>query len=464
MSEKFCQPKRRIYCKNNVVGVPLKKNTHPIYSGAFLLTMTGLLCRFIGFYYKIFLSRMIGPKELGLYQLSMPLLGVGIAFANSGIHTSISKFVAGVSAHNKEKARAYLRIGLLLSLGLGLLFSIPCFIFANFIATHIFCEPSIAILLKILSLCIPLECIHGCINGYYYGLQKASIPSGGQCVEQFVRVATVFGIYYIVENSSLTFTKTHAIIGLLAGGIAATLYYLTALSFEKIKAPSIPSSIRLTKDIVKMAYPITTTRLTLTFLNSFENIMIPVRLAKFGMSSTQALSIYGIYSGMAIPMVFFPTVVSNSVAVMLLPSISRAKAEGRDKYIEHTISIGFFLCMILGFACSFFFYFWGGFIGNTIFNNEVAGIYIRTLGWLCPFLFLGVTMNSILNGLGQTKTTFLISMLGASLRLITIMIGIHRFGFRAFLLGVLISQIASSFAAYICLMKNCIKKGVFKVF
>ena len=56
-------------------------------------------------------------------------------------------------------------------------------------------------------------------------------------------------------------------------------------------------------------------------------------------------------------MIFFPTVLSNSIAVMLLPSISRAKEEGRNYYIRHSITVGFFLCMFLGFLCSFFFYF-----------------------------------------------------------------------------------------------------------
>ena len=79
----------------------LQKNTHPICSGALLLTITGLFCRLLGFYYKIFLSRTIGAKELGLYQLAMPLLAIGIAFASSGFHTAISRYVAkSISAKN----------------------------------------------------------------------------------------------------------------------------------------------------------------------------------------------------------------------------------------------------------------------------------------------------------------------------------------------------------------------------
>ena len=428
----------------------MQKNTHPICSGALLLTITGLFCRLLGFYYKIFLSRTIGAKELGLYQLAMPLLAIGIAFASSGFHTAISRYVAkSVSAKNGTE-RTYLNIGILLSLAFSALFCIPCLLFAPKVAAIIFCEPSITALLYPLILCIPLECFHGCINGYYYGLQKSAIPSAGQCIEQLVRIGSVIACYHVLTVSGLPFTKFHAMLGLLFGEIASTFYYLNILVFsKKEKLASIsPSKRAISRDLLSMACPLSVTRLLLTLLHGAENIMIPLCLVRFGLTNTQSLSIYGIYSGMALPMVFFPTVLSNSIAVMLLPSISRAKEERRFHYIRHTITVSFFLCMLLGFLCTFFFYFFSPFIGQKIFDNEVAGIYIRTLSWLCPFLFLGTTMNSILNGLGHVKETFCNNIAGALIRLGFILIGIPFYGFRAFLFGVLCSQVISAFMAY----------------
>ena len=440
----------------------MRKNTHPVYSGALLLTITGLFCRLLGFYYKIFLSRAIGAKELGLYQLAMPLLAVGIAFANSGIHTAISRFVAKSASAKDGSEKSYLAMGMLLSLALSAVFCIPCLLFAGSIATGIFNEPSIKTHLYTIILCIPLECIHGCINGYYYGLQKSKIPSIGQCIEQVVRIGSVMGIYHITIHSGLPFTKFHAMLGLLLGEIAATFYYLSLLSLSKkqIRQKQSAQFSTTCKDLLSMACPLTATRLLLTVLHGIENIMIPFCLVRFGLTNTQSLSIYGIYSGMALPMIFFPTVLSNSIAVMLLPSISRAKEDGRDYYIRHSITVGFFLCMFLGFLCSFFFYFFSPLIGQKIFANEVAGIYIRTLSWLCPFLFLGTTMNSILNGLGNVKDTFFNSMTGALIRLFFIFLGIPIYGFRAFLLGVLCSQVVSAFMAYLRLLSITCKKNV----
>lgn len=40
-----------------------------LFTGTLLLTAAGILSRFIGFFYKIFLSRTIGAEGLGIYQL-----------------------------------------------------------------------------------------------------------------------------------------------------------------------------------------------------------------------------------------------------------------------------------------------------------------------------------------------------------------------------------------------------------
>ena len=54
----------------------LKNN---LISGTLLLTLTGILSRIIGFYYKIFLSRTIGAEGLGIYQLIFPVFALIIA-------------------------------------------------------------------------------------------------------------------------------------------------------------------------------------------------------------------------------------------------------------------------------------------------------------------------------------------------------------------------------------------------
>ena len=67
---------------------------NPLITGTVILTLTGLLSRFIGFFYRIFLSNVFGAEGMGIYQLISPVLALSFALTVSGIQTAISKYVA----------------------------------------------------------------------------------------------------------------------------------------------------------------------------------------------------------------------------------------------------------------------------------------------------------------------------------------------------------------------------------
>ena len=71
----------------------MKKN-NPLITGTIILTITGFASRFIGFFYRIFLSRVFGAEGMGLYQLTSPVLALTFSITVSGMQTAISKYVA----------------------------------------------------------------------------------------------------------------------------------------------------------------------------------------------------------------------------------------------------------------------------------------------------------------------------------------------------------------------------------
>ena len=156
-----------------------------LVKGTFILTFSGLLSRFIGFFYRVFLSRAIGSEGLGLYQLVFPLCMLAYSITVSGIQTSISRLVSARSALSDQRsAHRVLLAGILLSL----LLSIPVSAFLFF-----FCQPLSSIglktdkaadLIRIMAFAIPFGSFHACVDGYYFGLQKTVIPALRQLLEQ----------------------------------------------------------------------------------------------------------------------------------------------------------------------------------------------------------------------------------------------------------------------------------------
>lgn len=65
-----------------------------ILVGTMVLTAAGFLSRFMGFFYRIFLSRIFGEEGVGLYQLIFPIYTLGYSLTTAGIETAISRTVA----------------------------------------------------------------------------------------------------------------------------------------------------------------------------------------------------------------------------------------------------------------------------------------------------------------------------------------------------------------------------------
>lgn len=450
-----------------------KQHKSSLVTGTLLLTFTGMISRFIGFFYKIFLSRTIGAEALGIYQLIFPVFAFCLSVACGGIQTAISRYAA--SCQKQRDARIYLWLGMTLSL----LLSVACAFFiyrnAGFLSIHLLGEPRCEKLLCIMALAIPFACIHSCINGYYYGIKKAGIPSASQLIEQLIRVMGVYVICMVLTAEGQELTATTAVWGIFIGEFAATLFSLTALSFQKSLRPGKRmvsargkkgfSSVRKRsiqlrqafRNLCTMAFPLTVNRISLSLAQSMENILIPASLRQFGYSVYDSLSIYGILTGMVFSTIMFPAVISNSLSVMLLPEISHAQARHQEMQIRRLIKKTVETSLILGFLCTLLFLLGGSFIGIYLFHNHLAGIYIRTLSWICPFLFLGSTLCSILHGLGKPKTVLLLNVIGSSIRVLFIILAIPQMGIRGYLWGMLVSQIFTSVSAYLILRKHCFR-------
>ncbi len=433
----------------------LLKNS--LITGTLLLTLAGVFCRVIGFFYRIFLSRTIGAEGLGIYQLIFPLMALCVSLTSSGIQTSVSKFAAEKFAkkHTRE-AFTCLYAGFFLSISASFLTGIFLYQNAAFLAENYLNETRCTPLLQIMAYSLPFSAIHACVNGYYYGAKKAAIPAVSQLLEQVVRVASVYVIYLICQEKGSSLTPETAVWGIVCGEIFSALFCITIVRFQKHAG----SFHAMLKNVALFSLPLTANKVALNFFQSLESLLIPSRLRMFGYTQEEALSVFGILTGMALPMILFPNVLTNSVSVMLLPAISEAKAKKNHDLIFKAIKKTIESCMILGLMSTLFFLLTGRFIGEQIFGNTLAGTFIITLSWICPFLFLSTTLSSILHGIGKPSITFALNLLGSIIRILSIYIFVPLYGIRAYLMGMLLSQLFLSGSSTFLLTHFCQKEDV----
>lgn len=427
-----------------------KKNT--ILRGTFILTMTGFLSRVMGFFYRIFMSRVFGEEGVGLYQLVFPVYSLCIALSIAGTETAISRTVARKrSMGHEEETREVLFCGLTYSLILSFICAAILRKYTGFFAAELLgdsrCEP----LLKIIACTLPFCATHSCISGYYYGIKETKVPAASQLVEQTARILFVYIFYWLLTKNGYQVSVSLAVCGIVIGEVCSAVYTLHSLSGKKQvtiplhqKIRAIPSQFR---ELLSLSLPLTANRMLINLLQSIEAVSIPAKLQLYHHSASEALSIYGVLNGMAMPCILFPSAITNSVSVMLMPTVAEMQAADDRTKLWETVKKVTSACFILGLFCCFIFLLFGPWIGMTLFGSKSAGKFIVTLAWICPFLYTDSALLSVINGLGKSGSTLIINATGLLIRITGVYLAIPLFGIQGYLWGLLLSQLVTCLIA-----------------
>lgn len=437
----------------NFLGDIMSKKT--IIKGAFILTVTGLLTRFIGFFFRIFLSHSFGEEQMGLYQLVFPIFALCFSFTSAGIETALCRCVAGKAARGKKKdAESLLYIALCISVSLSVLLMLLLQQFSTPISIYILGDLRCEELIQLMTYSLPFASIHSCICGYYLGLKQIKVPALSQFVEQVFRVAAVYFAYQVFLANSLPVSIHLAVLGIVIGEIVSALFCFRFVSSDchlPISIGTLFHNRSLGKELCALAFPLTATRILTNLLQSIETISIPLFLQKYGYTNAQALSTYGVFTGMALPCILFPSAITNAVSTMLLPTVAEIEAESNLAKLKALIRKVIFFGFGLGSFCGIFFLLLGPLVGSILFNSQLTGDFLRTLAWLCPFLYMNTSLISILNGLGKATTSFLINILSLSIRIFGVWWGIFFYGMNGYLHGLLLSQLLVSLCCILSL-------------
>ena len=141
---------------------------HPFLTGTIILTAAGIITRFIGFYFRIFLSRTFSDADIGIYQLTMPVMSVVYALTAASYQTVISKFTAENYARGEYgRAHRMFLTATAVSVLSALLAGILVIRFRHIIAGSVLHAPKTAPILYVLGFYFHFSSLHNCINGLY---------------------------------------------------------------------------------------------------------------------------------------------------------------------------------------------------------------------------------------------------------------------------------------------------------
>ena len=427
-----------------------------ILKGTAILTAAGLVTRFLGLYNRVFLANVIGARQMGIYQLIFPVFMVCISICCSGIETALSRLVAAWSVDGCQgNVRRLVRIAVSVSMGMAAILGLGVYIFAGPVSVWILQEPECAACLRIMSPVIVFSTAHSCVLGYFYGLKRTAVPASAQLLEQVCRVGMIY-VLSVTVFSGNDATAVLAVWGMLAGDGISCIYTLICYKLHVARearrncttaemrkgCTNAPASYKFrARQLMCQAAPLTANRLALTALQSVESILIPFMLNLYYHNQSEALSIFGVVTGMAMPFITFPTTITNALASMLMPTVAQAAQKDDYPLICRAASKSLHYCLLIGIVSMAVFFLYGDALGIVFFKNQLAGRFLTLFAMLCPFMYVSATLGSVLNGLGKMQLLLLHNVLSVGCRIGFVVVCVPKMGIKGYLWGMLVGAL-----------------------
>lgn len=404
----------------------MKKNT--FIQGALILTVAGIIVKFIGAFSRIYLSRLLGGEGIGLYQMAYPIYLLCLSVSSAGLPVAISIMVAEKNAiHDFTGGQRVFRISMTALTLTGLFFSGLLFFGSSWlIDSGIITDSRAYWSLIALAPAVLFATILATMRGYFQGLQMMTPTAVSQIIEQIVRVATMILLAVWLLPYGLEYGAAGATFGAAPGAFTAILVLIyfywknrhwrreMELSQDKSIVPQ--STWSIIKRLLVLAIPVSLSNIMLPIVSNIDLFIVPKRLSVAGFTVEQSTTLFGYLTGMATALVNMPTIVTASLAASLVPVISEATIRGQKDVVMARTQTAMRMANIITIP---------SFVGLCVIATPIsamlyaipdAGPCIAVMSFGIFLLGVQQVTTGVLQGMGKTAIPFINMVVSATVK------------------------------------------------
>ena len=340
--------------------------------GTTILAVAGIVVKVMGAFFRLPLVNWIGDTGMANYSPAYYIYAFLVILATSGLPVAISKMVSeSIAIGNHYQAHRVFKLSTTLMCVMGLIFFILLFCFAPQIAS-LMNNPDAALGMRVIAPALLLVPIMAAFRGYFQGMQNMKPTAISQVIEQLFRVCLGLGaayfLFFKVGDDFMNGTDKYvrgaagANFGATAGSIGGLLMilFIYALARKGIlkrvrrtRKHGSASNKQILKRVLVIAVPITIGAAIMPILNLIDSALVMNRLTDAAcFAQAEAQSLYGQLSGFVSSLINIPQVLTQSVAVSLVPIISASHKIGETEKLHDNVNLGIRMSVIIGYPCA----------------------------------------------------------------------------------------------------------------
>jgi len=390
------------------------QQTERFVKGAIILSLAGVIAKFVSVFYKIPLNRLVGDEGIGHYQTIFPIFSILISAGLIGIPNAVSKLIAeDVATGNMTGARKTFKDTLLISIGLGLLISFFMFAGTNSIIQMTGKDANVKYVIWGFAISPLFVFVTGAFKGYFQGFQEMLPTAISQIIENFTKVIIGITLVALLMGQGTITAKAvgGAALGTSIGYIVSTLVIISLYlrkhkKLERNINEQDPPSERYSFKkqflrIFEIALPVSIAAAVFSIMNAIDNLTLYDGLAQIGYNSKYAAEVIGKMAN-AYSVINFPLVISVALSISVVPAISESAAVKDFSALQDKIHQGLKLAIMLALPAAVGLFMLAKPIMFLLYpNSPDSYIYLQMYSICLIFMIVGQTLAGILQGISK---------------------------------------------------------------
>ncbi len=397
--------------------------------GTIILIVSGAITKILGFANRIVFSRIIGAEGVGLYQMVVPILYFLITLTTFGLPVAIAKQVAETeAARDARQTKRVLYLSLLITGGLSLFVCLLLLLGARPLTQWLFTDQRAYIVLLAAIPVIPIASISSVLRGYFQGKHNMIPTAASQLLEQVVRMVLVVVMTLSFLDMGVEYATAGAVASIIFGEIAGLLYIIwqyrrgSRQTAEKLVSTRLLASLKQSQEnlwqLLSVSFPVTMSRLVGSMGYVLEPMVVPFALVYAGFQIAEATSLYGQFAGMAVPLLLFPTFLTYSMSVSLVPAVAEAAFQKNARLVHRRIYQSMRISLVIGAPCTVLLYVFAEPLCQLLYGDARVGILLKEMAPFSVFLFFQAPLAAALQGLDQANLVFRNTLISAVVKTI----------------------------------------------
>ncbi len=420
-------------------------NKKRFFQNAFTLIISTFLLRLVFTAFRVVVSNKVGAECMGLYQLTFAIYNISVTFATSGINFAVTRLIAKVlSKNDRAGAKKIMKLSFAYSLAFGIAAFLLIYALSEKIGIYLLCDERSISSLKAFAVSLPFISVSSSVSGYFYAARNVNSTLASRVLEQAAQIAFFYVFMLFVPSGDIEKSCLSIVAASAVSEVLGSVYLIIKFVFE-YRGERSSREKGILKNLCAIALPSAAGAYLKSGLQTVENVLIPIGFRKYGASKSDALAGYGILSSMVMPVIFFPSFVFSSFAMLLIPEFTEAQTLKKSGEIKHTAGLAIRLTLMFSLFISANFIVFGQSIGDVLYTEKDAGKLIRIMAPLIPFMYLDSIADGMLKGLGEYTRVLKYSTIDTVVSITMIYFVVSKYGLCGYVLVIYTSTMLNAF-------------------